>query len=230
MIMVNLGLPARVRLPQLICIARERNDMNKLTDYIKDGEKIAAPDGTLMFAPGDESRAFLIVTSGTVRVEQTNAAGRTVVLYRVKAGDSCVLTTTCLLSERPYSGFGYCEGEVRAIAIAPKTFRRLLQTDDVFQNLVFQGFAARVGELTDVIDDLLEHRTDLRLARWLADRADDPIEMKQSEIAQELGTAREVVSRTLKTFEDYGWITIGRGRVSVLDQGALRAHGQRGQM
>lgn len=199
--------------------------MSKLEDYISAGEPIRVPDGQLIFAPGDESRAFLIVTGGAVRVEQTNAAGRTVVLYRVEAGESCVLTTTCLLSDRPYSGFGYSEGEVTAIAIAPAKFRKLLQTDTVFQEVVFQSFAARVGELTDVIDDLLEHRTDLRLARWLAGRAQGEVEMKQAEIAQELGTAREVVSRALKSFEERGWIKIGRGRISVLNPDALRTHG-----
>jgi len=199
--------------------------MSKLEDYQAEGEIISVPDGTLIFAPGDESQAFLIVTTGAVRVEQTNNAGRTVVLYRVEAGDSCVLTTTCLLSDRPYSGFGYAEGHVKAIAISPTRFRGLLQSDATFQELVFRGFAARVGELTDVIDDLLEHRTDLRLARWLGSQTETEIKMKQHEIAQELGTAREVVSRAFKAFEVCGWIRIGRGQISILDGAALRKHG-----
>ncbi|MEO9821941.1 MAG: Crp/Fnr family transcriptional regulator [Paracoccaceae bacterium] len=199
--------------------------MSKLEDYLAEGDVLSVPDGTLIFAPGDESRAFLIVTEGVVRVEQTNHAGRTVVLYRVEAGDSCVLTTTCLLSDRPYSGFGYADGDVKAIAISPTRFRTLLQRDHSFQELVFQGFAQRVGELTDVIDDLLEHRTDLRLARWLAGRVEIDIKKKQNEIAQELGTAREVVSRSLKLFEEKGWIKVGRGVVSILNRDALRSHG-----
>lgn len=199
--------------------------MSNLTDYASEGEIMSVPDGTLIFAPGDESQAFLIVNEGAVRVEQTNRAGRTVVLYRVEAGDSCVMTTTCLMSDRPYSGYGYAEGDVKAIAISSKGFRRLLEHDPVFQELVFQNFANRVGELTDVIDDLLEHRTDLRLARWLANRRDSDIAMKQTEIAQELGTAREVVSRALKVFEERAWIKIGRGKIEVLDREALRRHG-----
>ncbi|MDA9208465.1 Crp/Fnr family transcriptional regulator [Octadecabacter sp.] len=196
-----------------------------LIQYQTEGTQLSVPNGHLIFAPGDESRAFLIVKKGVVRVEQTNAAGRTVVLYRVEAGDSCVLTTTCLLSDRPYSGFGYSEGEVEAIAISPDTFRRLLRTDPVFQERVFQGFSARVGELTDVIDELLEHRTDLRLARWLASRPAPLIKMTQAEIAQELGTAREVISRALKTFEDRGWISVGRGQITVMNRDALQMHG-----
>ncbi|WP_299154447.1 Crp/Fnr family transcriptional regulator [uncultured Tateyamaria sp.] len=196
-----------------------------LSAYFAKGDRLEAPDGACLFRPGDEGRAFLIVKSGAVRVEQTNGAGRTVVLYRVEAGDSCVLTTTCLLSGKPYSGYGYAEGAVAAAAISADKFRTLLGTDLRFQALVFRGFAARVGELTDVIDDLLEHRTDLRLARWLAQRETSNIRMTQQELAQELGTAREVVSRTLKSFEARGWIEIGRGSVSVLQPSALASYG-----
>lgn len=201
-----------------------------LTAYFSQGDALQIPDGTCVFRPGDEGRAFLMVKSGSVRVEQTNSAGRTVVLYRVEAGDSCVLTTTCLLSGQPYSGYGYAEGAVHAAAIPPDRFRNLLSSDHRFQELVFRGFAARVGELTTVIDELLEHRTDLRLARWLGNRAAPELQMTQQELAQELGTAREVVSRTLKSFETHGWIRLGRGTVTILNPNALKAHGKHRDM
>lgn len=112
-----------------------------------------------------------------------------------------------------------------AAAISPDRFRRLLASDRQFQELVFRGFALRIGELTTVIDDLLEHRTDLRLARWLAGRKTSELRMTQQELAQELGTAREVVSRTLKSFETRGWIRLGRGTVTILNPAALQSHG-----
>ncbi|MFK7881790.1 Crp/Fnr family transcriptional regulator [Roseobacter sp.] len=196
-----------------------------LIEYIEQGDTLEASDGACLFRPGDEGRAFLIVKSGTVRVEQTNSAGRTVVLYRVEAGDSCVLTTTCLLSGKPYSGYGYAEGHVSASAISADRFRSLLSSDPRFQELVFRGFADRVGELTDVIDDLLEHRTDFRLARWLAARGVADVRMTQQEMAQELGTAREVVSRTLKLFESRGWISLRRGAITITNPAALAVYG-----
>jgi len=200
-------------------------DEDDLRAYFSSGTEIQASDGKCLFRPGDEGRAFLIVKSGSVRVEQTNSIGRTMVLYRVEAGDSCVLTTTCLLSGEPYSGYGYAEGEVSAVAIPPEQFRALLGSDQKFQKLVFRAFATRVGELTSVIDDLLEHRTDLRLARWLAHQGTTEIRLTQQELAQELGTAREVVSRSLKSFETKGWIKLGRGTVTVQQGEALRVYG-----
>lgn len=203
------------------------NSAPALSDYLSQGDVIEAPDGACLFRPGDESRAFLIVTQGTVRVEQTNPNGRTVVLYRVEAGDSCVLTTTCLISNKPYAGYGYAEGDIEAVSITANRFLALLSSDHQFRELVFRGFAQRVSELTDVIDALLLHRTDLKLARWLATQNAPDIRLTQQDIAQEIGTAREVISRTLKSFEREGWITLGRGIVTVVDQEALERHGQR---
>ena len=201
------------------------NKTDDLTAYLSHGVSVDVPDGTCLFRPGDDGRAFLIVESGSVRVEQTNSKGRTVVLYRVEPGDSCVLTTTCLLSGQPYAGYGYAEGNVKAAAMKADRFQGLLRSDRRFQELVFRRFATRIGELTDVIDDLLEHRTDLRLARWLAGRKTSDIQITQQELAQELGTAREVVSRTLKSFETHGWIASGRGTLTILDALALRSYG-----
>ncbi|MEL6640729.1 MAG: Crp/Fnr family transcriptional regulator [Pseudomonadota bacterium] len=199
--------------------------------YLSQGEAVTAPDGTCIFQPGDEGGAFLIVTQGTVRVEQTNPEGRTVVLYRVNAGDSCVLTTTCLLTGEPYAGYGYAEGDITAVAIPAGRFHSLMAEDPAFQRMAFRGFAQRVAELTHVIDDLLMHRTDLRLARWLSRHGDGTdVQMTQQGIAQELGTAREVVSRALKSFEKAKWIKIGRGTVTICDAQALAHHSAQQQM
>ena len=204
--------------------------MANLADtFAAHGSFISAPDGACLFQPGDESQAFLILRSGTVRVEQTNAEGRTVVLYRVEQGESCVLTTSCLRSNQPYSGYGYAEGDVTALAIGAEAFRRLLNSDPEFREMVFGSFVGRVSELIDVIDALLLHRIDTRLATWLARRGTGPLEMTQQEIAQEIGTAREVVSRALKSFEREGWLTLGRGFVDLRDPDALQSYAkQRG--
>ena len=191
--------------------------------FLSKGREMVAPDGTCLFKPGDATQAFFIITQGCVRVEQTNSAGRTMVLYRVFAGDSCVLTTSCMLSGEPYSGYGYAEGETRVVAIPGAQFQSLLDEDAGFRAAVFSRFATRVGELTNVIDELLVHRTDLRLARWLTDRESATVRMTHQEIAQEIGTVREVVSRTLKAFEKQGWVKMLRNAVDVTDKDALQA-------
>lgn len=199
---------------------------NEILDLKELGRTLAMPDGTCIFKPGDDSGTFFYVLDGAVRVEQTNSAGRTVVLYRVLAGDSCVMTTSSLLSGHPYSGYGYAEGNLRAVAIDAPKFRKLLSDNAAFRELVFQGFADRVVELTEVIDELLLRRVDLRLARWLVAHNESEIQVTQQDLAREIGTAREVISRTLRIFEAKGWIKLGRGSVAVLNTNALDMYAQ----
>jgi CRP/FNR family transcriptional regulator len=181
------------------------------------------PDGATVFGPGDPVERFVVVLSGAVRVEQFGEGGRSIVLYRVGAGDSCVMTTSCLLSGAPYGAFGTAEGETEVLALPARTFRRLVEEDPRFRALTLSVFSERIRELTEVIEDLLVRRVDLRLAAWLHARsaATPRLSVTHQAIAGELGTAREVVSRILKDFERRGWIALSRGAVEVLDRGAL---------
>ena len=181
------------------------------------------PDGCRVFAPGDRSEGFILVLRGTVRVEHTGSSGRSVVLYRVGPGDSCVMTTSCLLSGAVYEAYGYTEGEVEALALPAAAFRRLIEEDATFRDLALGTFSRRLIELVEVIDELLLHRVDLRVAGWLAERAAvGTIPTTHQAIAAELGTAREVVSRILKEFERRGWLTLTRGAIELHDPAALR--------
>ncbi len=188
------------------------------------GSRIRCGDGARLFGPGDSSEAYLIPIRGAVRVEHTGPTGRTVVLYRVAPGDSCVMTTSCLLSGAPYEAYGYAEGEVEAIAMPAASFRELIDRDPEFRARALGTFSRRMIELVEVIDELLLHRVDLRLAAWLAERAvaGAAVSATHQVIASELGTAREVVSRILKDFERRGWIGQTRGEIRVLDPAALR--------
>ena len=176
--------------------------------------------GELFFSPGDACRGFVVVLSGAVRVEHMGESGRSVVLYRVGPGDTCVMTTACLVEGSAYRAWGYAEGEVEALVLPPAVFQVLLAEDPAFRAMAFGVFSRRLGELVEVIDELLLHRVDLRLAEWLASRA--PVaEATHQVVAAELGTAREVVSRILKEFERRGWIVLGRGSIAVREPEAL---------
>nr|WP_237212690.1 Crp/Fnr family transcriptional regulator [Ruegeria lacuscaerulensis] len=205
--------------------------MQNWTDAILDrleavGTRLEINDGAELFAPGAYGEVFLIVRAGIVRVEQTGPSGRTVVLYRVGPNDSCVMTTSCMLSDIPYSGFGYAEGQVIALAIGRERFNALLASDAEFRAAVFRAFSLRIVELSEVIDDLLLNRMDQKLAQWLVDQGGQrpDIRITHQRIATELGSAREVMSRILKDFERRGWVGLKRGVVQVWDIPALRRH------
>ena len=183
---------------------------------------IHLPAGETVYAPGQEPQHLILVISGTVRVQQTSAAGREIVLYRVHAGESCVMTTTCLLSHAAYTAEAVTESAATAVAIPRALIDRLLAESPVFRSFVFESYAQRITELFAVIEDIAFGRMDLRLTQRLNELAKDGIvHATHAQLAAELGTAREVVSRLLSEFQRRGLISTSRGAVTILDPQAF---------
>ncbi len=189
------------------------------------GRVVAVPDGARLFGPGDRCEGYSIPLEGALRVEHVSESGRSVVLYRVTPGESCVMTASCLLSGAPYAAYGYAEGAVRALMLTAEQFRALIETSPEFRSHALAVFSGRIVELVEVIDELLLRRVDLKLAGWLAARPEARVAATHQAVAAELGTAREVVSRLLKDFERRGWIALGRGEIALRDRAALAAFG-----
>ena len=182
--------------------------------------------GEAIFRPGDPARGWIVVESGCVRVSLTADTGREVVLYRLSAGDSCLLTTSALLRQEAMLAEAIAETDVAARLVPVAAFERLLAEDAAFRRAVLRNYAERVGELVVVIHDVLFHALPERLARHLLAHArDGAIETTHQAIAGELGSAREVVTRTLARFERQGLVRIERARIVILDAGRLARAG-----
>lgn len=108
-----------------------------------------------------------------------------------------------------------------ALALPKAVFSRLIVENTEFRNLAFAAFANRIIDIVHVVDELLSHRVDLKIASWLAGQPSAKVSATHQQIAAEIGTAREVVSRTVKEFERNGWIGLARGEISILDRDAL---------
>ena len=182
------------------------------------------PAGRTVFAPGQEAQTFFLLRTGTVRVQQQTETGREVFLYRVHAGESCILTTACLLSSEAYTAEAITETEVTAVAIPRAGFEAIIAGSAAFRRLVFHAYARRIADLFALIDDILSQRMDVRLAARLLALADDSgqVQATHQVLAHELGTAREVITRTLAEFHRRGWIAQARGAVRLADPEALR--------
>lgn len=180
--------------------------------------------GTRIFGPGQVPDAYLLLLDGTVRVQQSSETGREIVLYRVSAGESCVLTTACLMGNEPYQAEGIAETDVEAVAIPRTTFDDLIARSAVFRQFVFTAFGARITNLLRLIKDIAFSRIDVRLAQRLLELSGDAghIELTHLQLAAELGTAREVVSRQLNEFQRRGWIATSRGAIEVVNSCGLR--------
>lgn len=190
---------------------------------LQTSQVVRLPEGTRIFGPGQAPEAYLLLVSGTVRVQQVSETGREIVLYRVSAGESCALTTACLMGYEDYQAEGIAETAVEAVAIPRATFDDLIARSATFRRFVFTAFSTRVTNLFRVIEDVAFLRIDVRLAQRLLDLANDAghVALTHQQLAAELGTAREVVSRQLNEFQRRGWIAGSRGAIDILKRDAL---------
>jgi len=186
---------------------------------------VTIPEGTVIFGPGKAPEDLILLLDGTVRVQEVSESGREIVLYRVNAGESCVLTTACLLAYEDYSAEGIAETDVIAVAIPRAVFDELVATSADFRRFVFTAYSRRITDLFLIIQEVAFGRVDVRLAQKLLElaRGGDVVKATHAQLATELGTAREVVSRQLQEFARRGWVSSARGQVTIEDPGALKA-------
>lgn len=184
---------------------------------------VTVPAATEIFEPGQTADNLLLLLEGTVKVQQRSDTGREVFLYRVHAGESCVLTTACMLAFEDYSAEGISETKVKAVAIPRKTFDTLVAKSPVFREFVFTAYSRRITDLFTLIDDIVFQRMDVRLASRLLELADSSgtVHATHAVLGTELGTAREVVSRTLSEFQRRGWVEQSRGEVRLIGRDGL---------
>lgn len=186
---------------------------------------VKVPAGTRVFAPGQKPESFLLVLEGTVKVQQVSEGGREIVLYRVGRGESCILTTTCLLSDEDYLAEGLTTTTVRAVAIPRAQFDRLMSAYPEFRSFVFHAYSERITSLLLLLGDVAFARIDKRLAQKILALAspEGVLELTHQALAVELGTAREVITRQLRAFQENGYVDLDRGRVRILDRAALES-------
>jgi len=186
--------------------------------------EVSAPAGTWLYREGGPCEAYLILLSGQIRVQKTGANGREIILYRVGPGETCVVTTACLMCGINYDAEGIAESDIRAQALPKTQFRELLAQSEVFRDFVFKTFGTRISSLLTRIEEVAFGRIDQRLASRLLDyrRGKAEIAATHQDLAVELGTAREVVSRQLKEFERKGWIRLGRGNFVLVNEPELQ--------
>jgi CRP/FNR family transcriptional regulator len=184
---------------------------------------VTLPEGTAIFGPGRSPENLLLLLEGRVRVQQVSEAGREIVLYRVEAGQSCVLTTACLLAHEDYSAEGIAETDLRAVAIPRRVFDDLVAGSAAFRDFIFTAYARRITELFRVIEEIAFQRVDIRLAQRLVAlaRGTGQVRATHQQLAVELGTAREVVSRQLGEFQRRGWVRQARGVIDITDMAGL---------
>ena len=182
--------------------------------------ELRRPAGDYIFRCGEGCDGLALLVEGRVRVSLTSAAGRELVLYRVRPGETCVVTANCLVNQTRFPADGQVERAIHALAVPRPAFERLVDTSEAFRAFVFEIFGQRVTDLMELVNEVAFRRLDERLAARLLELG-PTVTMSHQELASELGTTREMVSRLLETFAASGAVNLSRRRVDVIDRVAL---------
>lgn len=177
--------------------------------------------GAVLFEAASPCTGFPMLLEGSVRVIKSAPNGREVQLYRVMPGDSCLLSSSCLLGGSAYSASGIAETAVSLLALPPALFHRLLAEHRPFRDYVFSLFSERLADLMALVEAVAFQKLDQRLAALLLGKG-ELVRATHQSLADELGSVREMVSRLLSNFQDRGWVELGREQIRINDAQALR--------
>lgn len=180
-----------------------------------------APAGAILFEAASPCTGFPMLLEGSVRVVKSAPNGREVQLYHITPGESCLLSSSCLLGGSPYSATGIAETAVTLLALPPALFHRLLAEHKPFRDYVFSLFSERMADLMALVEAVAFQKLDQRLAALLL-RKGGVVRATHQGLADELGSVREMVSRLLSNFQDRGWVALAREQIRITDAAALR--------
>ena len=180
--------------------------------------------GKDVFIEGDQCDAIALLISGVVRVYKIGETGREITLYRFGLGESCILTANAILSQQSFPAIATVEQDAEAIMIPAEKFREWVSRYDMWRKFVFDLLSQRLSNVMAIVDEVAFQRMDVRVASLLLSRSrvQNPIRITHQEIAGELGSSREVISRLLEDFSGRGFILVRRGEVEILDPDGLQ--------
>ena len=203
----------------------QRADPQLVREFQQSAFFARIPSGRDVFVEGDRADAIALLISGVVRVYKIGETGREITLYRFGHGESCILTANAILSQQSFPAIATVEQEAEAVMIPAEAFRDWVRRYDLWREYVFDLFSQRLSLVMAVVDEVVFRRMDTRLAAFLLNRSrlQNPLRITHQEIAAELGSSREVISRLIEDFGSEGIVNAGRGTIEILDFDSLES-------
>ncbi|MEZ5615682.1 MAG: Crp/Fnr family transcriptional regulator [Rhodocyclaceae bacterium] len=183
-------------------------------------QAVTVPAGATLFDERQPCQGFPFVLAGAIRVAKVAANGRELPLYRVTPGETCIITSSCLLGNVPYNARGTTESETVLVLLPHGLFDALL-AQAPFRNFIFTLFAERMADLMRLVEEVAFRKLDQRLAALLLGKG-RVVHATHQQLADELGSVREMVSRLLKGFAEQDLVALGREQIEIRDAAGLR--------
>ena len=195
---------------------------DRLSSLLQPQAVMKIPAGSQVFAEHQPCRGFPLLLEGSIKVVKQAASGRELLLYRVAPGGSCIISSSCLLGHSDYNARGIAETPLTLLALPVPSFAALMTDSTLFRDFVFHLFAERISELMQLVEEVAFARLDQRLAKLILARNEVSLSVTHQQLADELGSVREIVSRLLKGFAAQGLVSLGREQLSITDRDGLQ--------
>ncbi len=194
---------------------------SELLDYLLEhGQQIEiSADSTLL----DVEQFILhipLLLSGLIRVYREEEGGREVLLYYIQAGESCAMTLAASMQDRRSKVKAVIEDDAKILAVPVEAVHNLGHRFPAWQSFVAHTFTMRFNEVLQVVEGIAFYHLDQRLLNYLEQKAKlkghQDLQISHQQIADDLATSREVISRLLKQLDQRGLIHMSRGHITLL--------------
>lgn len=176
-------------------------------------------EGQVVMDIGSEIHSIPLIVEGSLRIIREDDSGRELLLYYLREGETCAMSFTCCMIKQRSEIRALCEEDTTIFFVPLERSEIWFNQFPEWKNLIMLTYRRRFQELLDTLDSLAFSSMDQRLSNWLHERSaavGNPIQKTHQEIAEELNTSREVISRLLKQLERKGVVKLGRNRIEVL--------------
>ena len=210
--------------PSVLALLRKYPQLKKiigpeLSDIMTRAKEMSVPAHTIIMREKERCGHFVFVLEGRVRIFQHAEDGREVTLYHANPTDVCVMSLGSLLHSKPFKANAESVDKVELLTFDSDDFFAALALSERFRTWVMTSLTDSFCDVLSTFHDTVFHRLEMRMACLLGqlfERAQsDTLEVTHQEIAQELGSSREVVSRILKHLEKQGCVILSRGQIRV---------------
>ncbi len=182
--------------------------------------------GTCIHNGENDCKGMLIVKKGMLRTYMLSESGKEITLYRLNEGDMCILSASCVLSAITFDVQIDAEEDSEVLLVSSLYFQTLVEHNIYVECFAYKLATDRFSDVMWAMQQILFMSMDKRLAVFLWDEvsktADDTVHLTHEQVARDVGSAREVVSRMLKYFTTEGIVELSRGGIKVIDKKKLR--------
>jgi CRP/FNR family transcriptional regulator len=192
-------------------------------DLIKQIEEkakvLALPDGGILVDIGQAAKTIPIPVKGTIKITRVDQDGNELLLYYVNANESCAMTFTCCMEQAPSEIRATADGDVELLAIPISLMDEWMARFPTWKSFVMKTIRNRFNELLKAIDLIAFQRLDERLLHYLKEKSrvtgSSLINLSHEQIAHEMASSREVISRLLKRLENEKKVILYRNQIKI---------------